>query len=181
MGLPTFHMETSGTASLIWAVRPQLEVPIHLTRAITLASSSSSGSTWTSTSDIWGNPCSTESSTRWAMRCPSFSANDDVQVNVEAEAHFPHEAFVEPEDAWYACGNLPDPGCNVRVRCNVGELQDSRPQLVPCVVQNNDCCTKCSPAVGRFPPWPSYQSYGDAKKCKRRGYRVTAVMPCVAL
>jgi hypothetical protein len=110
-----------------------------------------------------------------------FSANDDVQVNVEAEAHFPHEAFVEPEDAWYACGNLPDPGCNVRVRCNVGELQDSRPQLVPCVVQNNDCCTKCSPAVGRFPPWPSYQSYGDAKKCKRRSYRVTAVMPCVAL
>ena len=75
-----FPQADFGTASLIWEVRPQLEVPIHLTRAMPLAASSSSGSTWTSTSDIWGNPCCTESSTRWAMRCPSRTESSPLTM-----------------------------------------------------------------------------------------------------
>ena len=63
-----------------------------------------------------------------------LSFNDDVQVNVETEAHFPYEAFVESQDARHSGGGRLDPCGNARIRCNVCKFEHRRPQLVPCVI-----------------------------------------------
>src|SRR5216684_6643353 len=49
-------------------------------------------------------------------------------LDVEIKALFPHEAFVESEDPWYAGCDLPHSCCNVRVRRNVGKFQDQWPK-----------------------------------------------------
>jgi hypothetical protein len=60
--------------------RRSQSVSIQLTRAVCLAASSSSGSTWTGTSEICGNSCRIEPSTRWAMRCPSRTESSPLTM-----------------------------------------------------------------------------------------------------
>jgi hypothetical protein len=106
-----------------------------------------------------------------------FSVNDDVQLNVETEPHFPSRSISRVP-------GQPARGRQLPFRCDIGKFEDCRPQLVACVVMRCRMTTPAqskAPVIGRLPSRPSQQSDRDADKCKGRGYRVTAVVRCVAL
>src|SRR5258708_7412770 len=110
-----------------------------------------------------------------------FSIDDDVQFDIETKAHFLTKHLSSPRTP----GTRAAIFLTFAVMSGSGAMSASSKiagrNWIPALYRMTTAAQSARPIIGGFPSRPSQQSYGNTHECKGRGYRVTAVVPCVTL